>query len=79
MVDTTRDKDGKWAASDLSEAGAPGNEIEITPAMIEAGERVILASGVWPDQCYGGWQTDLAIRVYQAMACTGLAKPYREQ
>jgi hypothetical protein len=35
MVETTSAKDSKWAASDLPEAGAP--EIEVTPAMIEAG------------------------------------------
>jgi hypothetical protein len=53
--------------------GAP--EIEITPAMIEAGEREIFASGVWPSECYGDWSSDLAMRVYRAMASAGLAKP----
>jgi hypothetical protein len=29
---------------DLGEAGAPGNEIEITPEMIEAGVSILLAA-----------------------------------
>jgi hypothetical protein len=44
MVDTTYTADSNAAASDLTaEAGAP--EIEITPAMIEAGVAVLWESG----------------------------------
>lgn len=51
-----------------SRAGAPEIEIEITPDMIDAGERAIFSSDVWPDLCLSEWSSDLAIRVYRAMA-----------
>jgi len=67
MVDTTGAKASNAAASDLTEAGAP-DEIEITPAMIEAGERAIFAFGVEPWLSTGDWASDLANQVYRAMA-----------
>lgn len=73
MVETTRAKDGKWAASDLPEAGAP--EIEVTPSMIEEGASVIACYSAREDiptencrQCFfgndagktlGKWRTDI--------------------
>jgi hypothetical protein len=45
MVDTTSTTDSKRSVSDLSEAGAPG-EIEVTPAMIEAGVAALYESCV---------------------------------
>ncbi len=59
-MDDTR---GRIAVPDVSEATA----LEISPAMIEAGERAIFSSDVWPNLCVGGWSSDLAVAVYRAM------------
>jgi hypothetical protein len=49
-------------------SGAPkGDEIEVTSAMIEAGERAIFSFGVQPDLSTAGWACDLATEVYRAM------------
>jgi hypothetical protein len=47
------------------DAGAP--ETEITPEMVEAGEKAIFASGVWPDLCVSELASSLADQVYRAM------------
>jgi hypothetical protein len=52
-------------AKQAQDAGAP--EIEVTPEMIEAGERTIFAFGVRPDLSTAGWAASLAEQVYQAM------------
>jgi hypothetical protein len=44
-----------------------GEEVEITPEMIEAGEAAIFSFGVEPFLSTGGWACDLADQVYRAM------------
>jgi hypothetical protein len=75
MVDTTNAIASNEPVSDLSEAGAP--EIEITSAMIDAGERAIFASDVWPNLCLFGWSSDLAEQVYRAMEGARLTKRHQ--
>ena len=65
MVDTTNTRGSRKPLSPLGEAGAP--EIEVTPAMIEAGERAIFAFGVRPCLSTADWAASLANLVYQAM------------
>ncbi len=46
-------------------------EAEVTPEMIEAGERAIFAFGVEPLLSTAGWSASLAERVYRAMVLAG--------
>ena len=72
MVDTTNTKCRTAnPLADLPEAGA-SETVEITPAMVEAGERAIFASDVWPNLCLSEWSSDLAIAVYRAMEAARL-------
>ena len=65
MVDTTDTRGSMGVASASSGAGAP--EVEITPAMIEAGEETILASALRPEVAEPSWAFSLAREVYLAM------------
>jgi len=47
---------------------------EVTPDMIEAGEKAILAFGVTPPLSTSGWASDLASAVYRAMERARLPK-----
>ena len=55
----------------------PAKDIEITPEMIEAGEKAIFASGAWPDLATADWSSDLVDRVYQAMEDARCSKQYQ--
>jgi len=50
------------AADSKESVGAPGKDIEVTPAMIKAGARELVSF----DLDYESWE-DAAIRVYKAM------------
>ena len=64
MVDTTHTIGSISSPQPIvAAAGAP----DVTPAMIEAGERAIFAFGMTPNLSTGGWASDLAIEVYRAM------------
>jgi hypothetical protein len=64
MVDTTSTSDRNSPASDLSEAGAP--EIEVTPAMIEAGERAFASVASWEFEDWGLFTSALS-EAYRCM------------
>ena len=50
------------STANAGEVGAPGKDIEVTPAMIKAGARELVSF----DLDYESWE-DAAIRVYKAM------------
>jgi hypothetical protein len=58
---------GTASAAKAAEAGAP--EIEITPAMIEAGMKIFCRS--MPD--YGGWCADTAAEIVEEIIASALA------
>lgn len=73
MVDTTKSKCGGIAAKSPLAAGAPN--IEITPAMIEAGAEIFYERSLRPEIAASSWEEDLAKAVYRAMESARYPKP----